>query len=73
MSIVHSVLVSGCWSIPADLPGLRDHTLLIVGFAGTLRRVEIAIIKVERLSPTERGQVLTLPQTKVSQAAAVRT
>ncbi|NKE48670.1 site-specific integrase [Roseomonas frigidaquae] len=58
--------------IPDDLRGLRDRALLIVGFAGALRRAEIAAIEVERLVPTERGLVLELPQTKGSQAAAVR-
>jgi len=58
--------------IPDDLRGLRDRALLIVGFAGALRRSEIAAIQVERLSPTERGLVLELPQTKGSQAAPVR-
>ncbi|MGG5810565.1 site-specific integrase [Falsiroseomonas sp. CW058] len=58
--------------IPDDLRGLRDRALLIVGFAGALRRAEIAAITVERLAPTERGLVLELPQTKGSQAEAVR-
>lgn len=58
--------------IPDDLRGLRDRALLLVGFAGALRRAEIAAIVVDRLSPTERGLVLELPQTKGSQTAAVR-
>jgi len=58
--------------IPDDLRGLRDRALLIVGFAGALRRAEIAAIEVERLVATERGLVLELPQTKGSQAAPVR-
>jgi integrase len=58
--------------IPDDLRGLRDRAVLLVGFAGALRRSEIAAIAVERLEPTERGLVLALPQTKGSQAAAVR-
>lgn len=58
--------------IPDDLRGLRDRALLIVGFAGALRRAEIAAILIERLAPTERGLVLELLQSKGSQAAAVR-
>lgn len=58
--------------IPDDLRGLRDRALLITGFAGALRRAEMAAIQVERLKPTEHGLVLELPQTKGSQAAAVR-
>ncbi len=41
--------------------------LLLVGFAGALRRSELAAIRVEHLEKTERGLRLTLPQTKGSQ------
>ncbi len=58
--------------IPDDLRGLRDRALLVTGFAGALRRAELAAIQVERLAPSERGLVLELPQTKGSQATAVR-
>ena len=57
--------------IPGDLRGLRDRALLLVGFAGALRRSELAAIRVEQLEKTERGLRLTLPQTKGSQADAV--
>ncbi len=54
-----------------DLTGLRDRAMLLVGFAGALRRSELAAIRVGDLEPTERGLRLTLDQTKGSQAAAV--
>jgi integrase len=57
--------------IPDDLRGLRDRALLLTGFAGALRRSELAAIRVEHLEKTERGLRLTLPQTKGSQAEAV--
>lgn len=57
--------------IPGDLRGLRDRAVLLVGFAGALRRSELATIRVEQLEQTEHGLRLTLPQTKGSQAAAV--
>jgi integrase len=41
--------------IEADLAGLRDRALLLVGFAGALRRAELAAIRVEHLEPCERG------------------
>ncbi len=47
-----------------DLPGLRDRALLLVGFAGALRRSELAGIKVEHLEERERGLHLTLPHSK---------
>ncbi len=57
--------------IPEDLRGLRDRALLLVGFAGALRRSELAAIIVADLEPTERGQRLTLAHSKGSQAEAV--
>ena len=57
--------------IPNDLRGLRDKALLLVGFAGALRRSELAAITLGDLEATERGLRLTLAQTKGSQAAAV--
>ncbi len=57
--------------IPGDLRGLRDRALLLTGFAGALRRSELAAIRVEQLEKTERGLRLTLYQTKGSQTDAV--
>ncbi len=57
--------------IPDDLRGLRDRALLLAGFAGALRRSELAMIRVEQLEKTERGPRLTLPQSKGSQTDAV--
>jgi integrase len=57
--------------IPDDLRGLRDKALILVAFAGALRRSELVAIRVEQLEQTERGLRLTLPQSKGSQAAAV--
>ena len=50
--------------IPDDLRGRRDRALLLVGFAGALRRAELAAIRVEHLEPRERGLRLTLPRSK---------
>ena len=47
-----------------DLPGLRDRALLLVGFAGALRRSELAAIQVEHLELATRGFRLTLPLSK---------
>jgi integrase len=57
--------------IPDDPHGLRDKAIILVGFAGALRRSELAAIRVEHLEQTERGLRLTIAQTKGSQAAAV--
>jgi integrase len=50
--------------IEPDLAGLRDRALLLTGFAGALRRSELAAIRVEHLEPCERGLRLTLPHSK---------
>jgi len=57
--------------IPGDVRGLRDRAILLVGFAGALRRSELAAIRFEHLEQTDRGIRLTLPQTKGEQANAV--
>ena len=57
--------------IPGDLRGLRDRAVLLVGFAGALRRSELAAIRFEHLEKTDRGLRLTLPQTKGDQMDAV--
>ena len=48
-------------AVPDDLPDLRDRALLLVGFAGALRRSELAAVRVEHLESRERGLRLTLP------------
>ena len=57
--------------IPGDLRGLRDRAVLLVGFAGALRRSELAAVRFEHLEKTDRGIRLTLPQTKGEQTDAV--
>jgi integrase len=57
--------------IGGDVRGLRDRAILLVGFAGALRRSELAAIRFEHLERTDRGIRLTLPQTKGEQTDAV--
>ena len=57
--------------IDDDLRGLRDRAILLTGYAGALRRAELAPIRVDQLEATDRGLRLTLGQTKGSQAAPV--
>ena len=66
-SIIRQILAK----IPDDPRGLRDKAIILVGFAGALRRSELAAIRAEHLEQTERGLRLTIAQTKGSQAAAV--
>ncbi len=57
--------------IPNDLRGLRDRALLLVGFAGALRRSELAAIMLSDLHRADQGFELTLPRSKGSQTSAV--
>ncbi len=57
--------------IPDDFPGLRDRALLLVGFAGALRRSELAGILRADLERTDQGYELTLTRSKGSQTEAV--
>jgi integrase len=57
--------------IPDDLRGLRDRALLLVGFAGALRRSELAAILLGDLDRTDQGYELTLKRSKGSQTEAV--
>jgi integrase len=54
-------LVAVC---PGDRTGLRDRALLLLGFAGALRRSELVGIDREHLRFTESGLRLLLPQSK---------
>lgn len=57
--------------IPDDLRGRRDRALLLVGFAGALRRSELAAVQFGDLQRTDQGYELTLPRSKGAQTAAV--
>jgi site-specific recombinase XerD len=57
-------------AIEDDLRGRRDRALLLVGFAGALRRSELAAIHLADIERTDQGFRLTLARSKGSQAAA---
>ena len=57
--------------ISEDLRGVRDRALLLVGFAGALRRSELAGIRISELERTDRGFQVTLPRSKGAQTSAV--
>lgn len=48
--------------------GLRDRALLLVGFAGALRRSELVALCYEDVAFTDEGMVLTLRRSKTDQA-----
>jgi len=58
---------------PADtLAGLRDHALLLIGFAGGFRRGELVALDVEDIEETEDGLRIRIRRGKTDQEAAGR-
>ena len=51
-----------------DLAGVRNKAILLVGFAGALRRSEIANLRVEAVTFDVRGMILALGKTKTDQS-----
>ena len=58
--------------LPPDLAGTRDRALLLVGYAGALRRSELAVLEVEDIALVEEGAVLTLRRSKTDQGGQGR-
>lgn len=58
-------LIEAC---PADLAGLRDRALFLVGLAGAFRRSELVGIDVEHLRFAATGVIVRLPRSKTDQA-----
>jgi site-specific recombinase XerD len=53
--------------IPESVKGRRDRAMLLLGFCAALRRSELAAIRVEDISITAQGIILTLPRSKTDQ------
>ena len=54
----------------AGLAAARDRALLLIGFAGALRRAELAAVAVADLTWEDRGLVIRLPRSKTDATAA---
>ena len=55
------------------LRGVRDRALLLVGFAGALRRTELVGLRYEEVRFCEEGLVVTIPHSKTDQAGEGQT
>lgn len=53
--------------IPTTATGIRDRTLLLVGFAGAFRRSELVSLDVEGVQFTKKGAILTYRGSKTNQ------
>jgi len=58
---------------PGSLAGLRDRALLLLGFAGALRRSELVALDVSDLERREQGWLVTIAFSKGDQAGAGQT
>jgi integrase len=54
-------------AIPEDRTGLRDRAILLLGFAGALRRSELVAIEVADLEFTDGGVLINLRRSKTDQ------
>jgi site-specific recombinase XerD len=57
---------------PATLVGLRDRALILLGFAGALRRSELVGLDVADLLKTEKGLLITIRRSKTEKRKASR-
>jgi integrase len=53
--------------IPADLAGLRDRALLLLGFAGAMRRSELVALDLSDIERHPKGIVVTIRRSKTDQ------
>ena len=66
--LVTTLLRQVVTAMPEDtIRDVRDRALLLVGFAGALRRSELCAIDVEHLQENEDGYWLTVPASKTDQ------
>jgi site-specific recombinase XerD len=58
---------------PDQLSDLRDHALLLIGFAGAFRRSELVALDVADIEETQAGLLVTICRSKTDQEAMGRT
>jgi integrase len=54
---------------PANLVGMRNRAILLIGFSGALRRSEVSRLTIESVQFDPRGLIVDLGATKADQAA----
>ena len=58
--------------LPDDLIGLRNKTLILIGYAGAFRRSELVGLNVEDLDFQKKGLMITLRRSKTDQTGEGR-
>jgi len=54
-------------ALEGPIAASRDKALLLIGFAGSLRRAELAALKVEEMTRHRKGITLSIPRSKTDQ------
>jgi site-specific recombinase XerD len=67
------VLAQALRKIPGDLAGIRDRALILIGFAGALRRSELVALDIADISRHPKGVVLIVRRSKTDQQGAGKT
>lgn len=60
-------------ALPQSTKGIRDRALLLLGFAGALRRSELVALDVTDVTPTDNGLLIMLRRPKTDQEGEGRT
>jgi integrase len=60
-------------ALPRSTKGIRDRALLLMGFAGALRRSELVALDVTNVTASDNGLLIMLRRSKTDQEGAGRT
>jgi site-specific recombinase XerD len=69
-ALTNELLAKALKKIPPDLAGLRDRALLLLGFAGALRRSELVGLDLADIAHHPKGLIVTLRRSKTDQIGA---
>lgn len=69
-ALTAELLAKALKKIPPDLAGLRDRALLLLGFAGALRRSELVALDVADIARHPKGLVIAIRRSKTDQVGA---
>lgn len=67
-ALTAELLAKAVRKLPADVTGLRDRALLLLGFAGAFRRSELVALNVNDIARHPKGLLITLRRSKTDQA-----
>jgi integrase len=70
--LTHERIVKVLGTLEGPIAAARDKALLLIGFAGALRRSELAAMRVEDLTWHKRGLTINIPKSKTDQTSQGR-